>query len=209
MTTSFRDYLAHLPLVAILRGVKPAQAESVGHALVEAGFRIIEVPLNSPEPFRSIEVLARAMPDDVLVGAGTVLEPDAVDGVLNVGGRLIVMPHGDVEVVRRAKALRMFCTPGVATPTEGFAVLKAGADALKIFPAELIPPTVVKAWRAVLPKDTVVLPVGGIRPDTMKAYRDAGASGFGLGSALFTPAMGVEEVGRNARAFAEAWRGIA
>src|SRR5215203_7187372 len=156
-----RDYLTELPLIAILRGLKPENAEAVGHALVEAGFRIIEVPLNSPEPFRSIEVLARAMPDDVLVGAGTVLEPDAVDGVRNVGGQLIVMPHGDVEVVRRAKELRMFCTPGVATPTEGFAVLKAGADALKIFPAELIPPTVVKAWRAVLPKDTVVLPVGG------------------------------------------------
>jgi 2-dehydro-3-deoxyphosphogalactonate aldolase len=209
MTKSFRDYLAPLPLVAILRGVKPANAEAAGHALVEAGFRIIEVPLNSPEPFRSIEVLARAMPDDVLVGAGTVLEPDAVDGVLNVGGRLIVMPHGDVEVVRRAKELRMFCTPGVATPTEGFAALKAGADALKIFPAELVPPAVVKAWRAVLPKDTVVLPVGGIRPETMKAYRDAGASGFGLGSALFTPAMGTDEVGRNARAFAEAWREMA
>jgi 2-dehydro-3-deoxyphosphogalactonate aldolase len=209
MTTSFRDYLASLPLVAILRGVKPENAEATGHALVEAGFRIIEVPLNSPEPFRSIEMLARAMPADVLVGAGTVLEPDAVDGVLNVGGRLIVMPHGDVEVVRRAKELRMFCTPGVATPTEGFAALKAGADALKIFPAELIPPTVVKAWRAVLPKETVVLPVGGIRPETMKAYREAGANGFGLGSALFTPATGVEEVRRNARAFAEAWWGIA
>jgi 2-dehydro-3-deoxyphosphogalactonate aldolase len=205
----FSDYLASLPLVAILRGLKPESAEAVGHALAEAGFRIIEVPLNSPDPFRSIEILARSMPADVLVGAGTVLAPDAVDGVLNVGGRLIVMPHADVEVVRRAKELRMFCTPGVATPTEGFAVLKAGADALKIFPAELIPPNVVKAWRAVLPKGTVVLPVGGIRPETMKPYRDAGANGFGLGSALFAPTMGVDEVARNARAFAEAWRGIA
>ena len=209
MTLSFRDYLASLPLVAILRGLKPENAEATGHVLVEAGFRIIEVPLNSPEPFRSIEILAKAMPADVLVGAGTVLEPEAVDGVRNVGGRLIVMPHGDVEVVRRAKDLRMFCTPGVATPTEGFAVLKAGADALKIFPAELIPPSVVKAWRAVLPKGTVVLPVGGIRPETMKAYREAGANGFGLGSALFTAAMSVEEVGRNAGAFANAWRAIA
>ena len=204
----FRDYLSAFPLVAILRGLRPENADAIGDALVEAGFRIIEVPLNSPEPFRSIEILSKAMPADVLVGAGTVLEPEGVDRVRDAGGRLIVMPHGDVEVVRRAKALGLFCTPGVATPTEGFAALKAGADALKIFPAELIPPPVVKAWRAVLPKETVVLPVGGIRPDTMKPYRDAGADGFGLGSALFTPALGAAEVGRNARAFAEAWRSL-
>jgi len=209
MTKSFRDYLADLPLVAILRGLRPENAEIIGHVLVEAGFRVIEVPLNSPEPFRSIEVLARAMPDGVLVGAGTVLEPAAVDRVRDAGGRLVVMPHGDVEVVRRAKGVGLFCTPGVATPTEGFAALKAGADALKIFPAELIPPLVVKAWRAVLPQETIVLPVGGIRPDTMRPYRDAGANGFGLGSALFTPAMSAQEVGRNAHAFGQAWRGIA
>jgi 2-dehydro-3-deoxyphosphogalactonate aldolase len=209
MTMPFRDYLSPLPLVAILRGLRPENAEAVGRALVEAGFRIIEVPLNSPEPFRSIEILAKAMPDDVLVGAGTVLEPAAVDRVREAGGRLVVMPHGDVAVVRRAKELGLACTPGVATPTEGFAALKAGADALKIFPAELIPPAVVKAWRAVLPKETIVLPVGGIRPETMRPYREAGADGFGLGSALFTPAMGADEVGRNARAFAGAWREIA
>jgi len=138
-----------------------------------------------------------------------VLDPADVDRVRDAGGRLIVMPHGDVEVVRRAKDLGLLCTPGVATPTESFAALNAGADALKIFPAELIPPAVVKAWRAVLPKDAIVLPVGGIRPDTMKPYRDAGANGFGLGSALFTPAMGAIDVGRNARAFAQAWRAMA
>jgi 2-dehydro-3-deoxyphosphogalactonate aldolase len=203
---TFRDYLSPLPLVAILRGLKPENARAIGDALVEAGFGIIEVPLNSPEPFRSIEILAKAMPESVLVGAGTVLEPGAVDRVRDAGGRLIVMPHGEVEVVRRAKELGLACTPGVATPTEGFAALKAGADALKIFPAELIPPTVVKAWRAVLPKDTIVLPVGGIKPDSMKPYREAGADGFGLGSALFAPAMGADEVARNARAFASAWR---
>ena len=206
---AFKDYLSPLPLVAILRGLEPENAQAIGHALAEAGFRIIEVPLNSPEPFRSIEILARAMPEGVLVGAGTVLEPAAVDRVREAGGRLIVMPHGDVEVVRRAKALGLACTPGVATPTEGFAALKAGADALKIFPAELIPPSVVKAWRAVLPKGTIVLPVGGIKPDTMKPYCEAGADGFGLGSALFTPAMGVDDVARNARAFATAWRALA
>jgi 2-dehydro-3-deoxyphosphogalactonate aldolase len=203
-----RNYMTNLPLIAILRGLKPENAEAVGHALVEAGFRIIEVPLNSPEPFRSIEILARTMPSDVLIGAGTVLEPDLVNGVHDVGGKLIVMPHADVEVIKRAKDLRLICTPGVATPTEAFAALKAGADAIKIFPAEATPPAVVKAWRAVLPKDAIVLPVGGIKPDNMKPYVDAGANGFGLGSALFTPSTSVDEIGRNARDFAAAWQAL-
>ncbi|MBM6595638.1 2-dehydro-3-deoxy-6-phosphogalactonate aldolase [Microvirga pudoricolor] len=203
-----QDFLASLPLVAILRGLRPDEAEAVGSALVEAGFRIIEVPLNSPEPFRSIETLSRTLPKDVLVGAGTVLSPADVDGVRDVGGRLVVMPHGDTEVIRRAKELRMVCTPGVATPTEAFAALKAGADAIKIFPAEAVPPAVVKAWRAVLPKGTIVLPVGGIKPETMKSYVDAGADGFGLGSALFAPGMAVADISRNARAFSEAWQAL-
>lgn len=203
-----RDYLAELPLIAILRGLKPESAEAVGHALVEAGFRIIEVPLNSPEPFRSIEILAKTMPRDVLVGAGTVLDPEQVNGIRDVGGRLIVMPHADLDVISRAKEQDLICTPGVATPTEAFAALKAGADAIKIFPAEAIPPAVVKAWRAVLPKDAIVVPVGGIKPDNMKPYVDAGANGFGLGSALFTPAMSVEEIGRKARDFATAWQAL-
>jgi 2-dehydro-3-deoxyphosphogalactonate aldolase len=201
-----RDYLTDLPLIAILRGLKPENAEAVGHTLVEAGFRIIEVPLNSPEPFRSIEILSKTMPGNVLVGAGTVLDPDQVIGVHDVGGKLIVMPHADLDIIRCAKKNRLVCTPGVATPTEAFAALKAGADAIKIFPAEATPPAVVKAWRAVLPKDALVLPVGGIKPDNMKPYVDAGANGFGLGSALFTPAMSVEEIGRNARDFAVAWQ---
>ncbi len=203
-----RDYLTELPLIAILRGLKPENAEAVGHILVEAGFRIIEVPLNSPDPFRSIEILAKAMPKSVLVGAGTVLDPEQVNGIRDVGGKLVVMPHADLDVIRRAKENKLVCTPGVATPTEAFAALKAGADAIKIFPAEAIPPAVVKAWRAVLPKDAVVLPVGGIKPDNMKPYLDAGANGFGLGSALFTPAMGVAEIGERARDFASAWRGL-
>jgi 2-dehydro-3-deoxyphosphogalactonate aldolase len=203
-----RDFMTDLPLVAILRGLKPENAEAVGSALVETGFRIIEVPLNSPDPFRSIEILAKSMPDDVLVGAGTVLEPDLVNGVRDVGGKLIVMPHADTAVIGRAKELGLVCTPGVATPTEAFAALKAGADAIKIFPAEATPPAVVKAWRAVLPKDAIVIPVGGIKPGTMKSYVDAGADGFGLGSALFTPAMSVEEIRRNADDFAKAWRAM-
>ena len=203
-----RDYLTELPLIAILRGLKPENAEAVGHVLVEAGFRIIEVPLNSPDPFRSIEILAKAMPKSVLVGAGTVLDPEQVNGIRDVGGKLVVMPHADLDVIRRAKENALVCTPGVATPTEAFAALRAGADAIKIFPAEAIPPAVVKAWRAVLPKDAIVLPVGGIKPDTMKPYLDAGANGFGLGSALFTPAIPVAEIGERARDFASAWRGL-
>jgi 2-dehydro-3-deoxyphosphogalactonate aldolase len=209
MNLNLADHLDPLPLIAILRGLEPDKAEATGRALHAAGFRIIEVPLNSPEPFRSIEILARAMPDGVLVGAGTVLNPDDVNGVRDAGGRLIVMPHADTEVIARAKDLRLVCTPGVATPTEAFAALKAGADAIKIFPAENIPPQVVKAWRAVLPTGALVIPVGGIKPDTMKPYVDAGANGFGLGSALFTPALSVEEVGDNARAFARAWHALA
>jgi 2-dehydro-3-deoxyphosphogalactonate aldolase len=208
MIRPLRDYLVDLPLVAILRGLKPENAEAVGHALVDAGFRVIEVPLNSPEPFRSIETLAKVLPDDILVGAGTVLDPADVDGIRDVGGKLIVMPHADPDVIRRAKTHGLICTPGVATPTEAFAALKAGADAIKLFPAEAMPPQVVKAWRAVLPKDALVIPVGGIKPDTMKAYVDAGADGFGLGSALFTPTMPVDEIARNARAFGEAWRAL-
>jgi 2-dehydro-3-deoxyphosphogalactonate aldolase len=163
------------------------------------------VPLNSPEPFKSIEILARALPATVLVGAGTVIDPNHVNGVLDNGGKLIVMPHADILVIHRAKELRMLCTPGVATPTEAFAALKAGADGIKIFPAEGVPPPIVKAWRAVLPQDTIVIPVGGIKPDSMAAYLDAGASGFGLGSALFTPTMTIADIDRNARAFVQAW----
>jgi 2-dehydro-3-deoxyphosphogalactonate aldolase len=206
MSSSLHSYLAELPFIAILRGLTPENAVPVGHRLVEAGFRIIEVPLNSPEPLRSIERLAKSMPDGVLVGAGTVLDPDQVNAIRDVGGRLVVMPHADLDVIRRGKELGLICTPGVATPTEGFSALKAGADGLKFFPAEAIPPPVVRAWRAVLPKETIIIPVGGIKPDTIKPYVDAGADGFGLGSALFTAAMEVAEIARNAQVFAEAWR---
>jgi 2-dehydro-3-deoxyphosphogalactonate aldolase len=204
----FRDYLSAFPLVAILRGLKPDNAEAIGGALVEAGFRIIEVPLNSPEPFRSIAITAKTFGPEVLVGAGTVLEPDDVARVREAGGRLVVMPHGDAAVIERAVALGLACTPGVATPTEAFAALRAGAAALKMFPAESLPPAVVKAWRAVLPKDTLLLPVGGIKPDTMGPYVDAGADGFGLGSALFAPSSTAAEVGENARRFASAWEAL-
>ena len=204
---NFRQTLSEFPLVAILRGLTPDNAVAVGGALVEAGFRIIEVPLNSPQAFVSIERLTKGFPD-AMTGAGTVLDPRDVDRVRDAGGRLIVMPHSDPAVIARARELGLSCTPGVATPTEGFAALKAGADAIKLFPAEAMPPVVVKAWRAVLPKDALMVPVGGIKPESMKAYVDAGANGFGLGSALFTPQMSPDEVGRNAVAFADAWRAL-
>jgi 2-dehydro-3-deoxyphosphogalactonate aldolase len=205
---TFRTHLAAFPLIAILRGLRPQDAMDIGAALVEAGFGIIEVPLNSPDPLASIERLARAFPD-ALIGAGTVLEPADVDRVRDAGGRLIVMPHADEAVIARAVALGLSCTPGVATPTEGFAALKAGAAALKMFPAEALPPVVVRAWRAVFPKDVALLPVGGIKPESMQAYVESGAAGFGLGSALFQPRLPAADVARNARAFAQAWQRIA
>jgi 2-dehydro-3-deoxyphosphogalactonate aldolase len=203
----FRKLLSEFPLVAILRGLAPDNALAIGEALVDAGFRIIEVPLNSPQPFVSIERLAKAHPD-TMIGAGTVLDPRDVDRVGDAGGRLIVMPHSDPDVIARARSLGLSCTPGVATPSEGFAALRAGADAIKLFPAEAMPPPVVKAWRAVFPKEALFLPVGGIKPDTMKGFIEAGANGFGLGSALFTPTLSAAEVSQNATRFAAAWRAL-
>ena len=176
--------------------------------LIEAGFVAIEVPLNSPEPLASIERLAEAFGAQALIGAGTVLGPAAVEQVAAAGGRLIVMPHGDPAIIRAAKAQGLLCVPGVATPTEAFAALAAGADALKLFPAEALTPKVVKAWRAVLPTGVWLLPVGGIAPEGMAPWLAAGAQGFGLGSALYRPGMSPAEVARSAQAFAHAWRAL-
>ncbi|MBC7604094.1 MAG: 2-dehydro-3-deoxy-6-phosphogalactonate aldolase [Ramlibacter sp.] len=206
-TDRFTGALAALPLVAILRGLQFSEALAIGHALVEEGWRLIEVPLNSPEPLRSIEALAAALPG-TLVGAGTVLTPQQVRDVHAAGGRLIVSPNFDAEVVRCAVELGMVCLPGVATATEAFAALAAGAHGLKLFPGELITPAVVRALRAVLSADTVLLPVGGITPSNMAVYRAAGADGFGLGSALYKPGLSAAEVGANARGFIAAWRGL-
>lgn len=200
--------LQHLPLVAILRGVKPDEVEAIADSLYIEGFRVIEVPLNSPQALDSIARLARRMPQDALIGAGTVLSADAVRDVQVAGGRLIVMPHADLAVIRVAKARGLACVPGAATPTEAFAALQAGADALKLFPAELVTPPVVKAMRAVLPRDVKLLPVGGITPDTMAVYQRAGAAGFGLGSALYAQGMTAQDVGGRARAFAQAWHAL-
>ncbi|KQV46199.1 2-dehydro-3-deoxy-6-phosphogalactonate aldolase [Pelomonas sp. Root1217] len=200
--------LQQLPLVAILRGVKPDEVEAVADTLYLEGFRVIEVPLNSPQALDSIARLARRLPDDALIGAGTVLSADAVRDVQIAGGRLIVMPHADVAVIRVAKARGMACIPGAATPTEAFAALQAGADALKLFPAELVTPPVLKAMRAVLPRELSLLPVGGITPETMAPYRQAGAAGFGLGSALYSPGQTASDVAPRARAFVQAWRAL-
>ena len=208
MAIDLKQALNALPLVAILRGVKPAEAPEIGAALVAAGFRVVEVPLNSPDPFRSIESLVERLGDAALIGAGTVMSPDAVRRTADAGGRLVVMPHSNSDVIRAAKAAGVWCLPGVATPTEGFAALDCGADGLKLFPAETLPPVAVKAWRAVFPVEISLLPVGGITPDGMAEYAAAGASGFGIGSALYRPGIGVEELATRAAAFVAAWRAI-
>lgn len=197
---------AQLPLVAILRGLRPQEAEPVASALYEAGFRLIEVPLNSPQPLDSIAAIRRLLPRDALVGAGTVLQAADVGRLADLGAELVVMPHADTVVIAAAAQAGLLCTPGIATPTEAFAALAAGAAALKIFPAEMVGPPVVKAMRAVLPAGTRLLPVGGITPESMAPFLEAGAAGFGLGSALYKPGMGVAEVTAGARRFTEAWR---
>lgn len=202
-------FLEPLPLIAILRGITPREVLAVGRALSRTGFRIIEVPLNSPRPLESIRMLRDELDETHLIGAGTVTAVAQVGEVHASGGGLIVMPHFDPEVVRAAKRAGLLCAPGVSTPTEAFAALTAGADALKLFPAEMIPPAAVRAMRAVLPPPTIVLPVGGISPDMMERYRAAGASGFGLGSALYRPGTAAAEVERSARDFAAAWSGAA
>jgi len=193
-------------MVAIVRGITPAEAAEHGRALYEAGFRLIEVPLNSPDPLDSIAALRAALPADAMIGAGTVLTTQRVRDVKAAGGELIVMPHADVEVVLAAKLQGMACVPGVATPTEAFAALKHGADALKMFPAEQLGPAVTKAWRAVIPQAVPLLPVGGVTPDNMGLQLAAGASGFGLGSALYKPGQDVAATRANAQAFIAGWR---
>jgi 2-dehydro-3-deoxyphosphogalactonate aldolase len=191
-----------LPLIAVLRGITPAEIDAVGAALIDNGFRILEVPLNSPEPFDSIARLERRFGERCLTGAGTVIKVTDVAKVAAAGGKLIVMPHGDVEIVREAKRLGMLCVPGVATPTEAFAALDAGADGLKMFPAEQLSPAALKAWRAVLPKDALVFPVGGIRPDNMAPYWEVGANGFGTGSNLYAPGAKADTVREAAARYA-------
>lgn len=195
-------------LIAILRGVRPDEVVDIGKVLYAAGFRVIEVPLNSPEPLASIHALRQALPADCLLGAGTVLRAQSCAEVAQAGGQLIVMPHSDPVVIRAAKAAGLACAPGVATPTEAFAALAAGADALKVFPAETVGEAGIKAWCAVLPPDVVLVPVGGIVPERIAAYQAAGARGFGLGSALYRPGSSAAEVALCAQDFVAAWRKV-
>lgn len=202
----FRRHFAACPLVAVLRGITPDEAVAVGAALVEAGFSIIEVPLNSPRPLDSIARLAARIGDRALVGAGTVLTPGEVAAVAEAGGRLIVSPNSDPAVIAASVSAGLVSLPGYFTTTEAFAALAAGAHGLKLFPAEGASPAYLKAQRAVLPRDVPVLAVGGITPEVMPMWRDAGADGFGLGSNLYRAGKPVADVARDAAGFVAAVR---
>lgn len=203
-----KQAMAQNGLIAILRGLRPEESVAIGQVLYDAGFRIIEVPLNSPQPYDSIRLLRNSLPADCLIGAGTVLSAEQVQQVKAAGGQLIVMPHSDPTVLKAAKEAEMYLAPGVVTPTEAFAALAAGADVLKLFPAEALTPAVVKALLAVLPKGTSLVPVGGVTPDNMQPFLEAGVAGFGLGSGLFKPGMTVQQVAENAKAYSQAWQSL-
>ena len=200
-TELFHRYFDQCPLVAIIRGVTPGEAEAIGQAVFDAGIRIIEVPLNSPEPIESIARLAAKFGDSMLVGAGTVLEPGKVGEIAAVGGRLIVSPNTNVEVIEETVDAGLVSCPGYFTPSDAFDALEAGATALKLFPAEGASPAVLKAQRAVLPRTVPILVVGGVKPDAMRPWRDAGANGFGLGGGLYQPGQSADDTAAKARAY--------
>jgi 2-dehydro-3-deoxyphosphogalactonate aldolase len=204
-----KAWLARCPLVAILRGVQPAEVESIGFVLERAGISIVEVPLNSPNPLESIAILSRCFGGRMLVGAGTVTKTSQVAEVAAVGGQLIVTPHADTAIVRAAKQAGLFAFPGFFNPTEAFALLDAGADAIKLFPAEVLGTPMLKAMLAVLPKGTMVIPVGGIDAQSIAPWMSAGALGLGVGSSIYKPgddAAGVEKKAPALVAAARAWR---
>jgi 2-dehydro-3-deoxyphosphogalactonate aldolase len=206
--SGFTSHLKRMPLIAILRGVTPAEGERIGAALVEAGFLIIEVPLNSPSPFATIDLLAKRFGRNAVIGAGTVLDTHDVDRLRDAGGNLVVMPHADGAIVARAKSLGLACVPGFATPTEAFRMIAAHADALKLFPAEGASPQVLKSIRAVLPADVPILPVGGIGQESFETWWKAGARGFGIGSALYRAGDAPTIIGERARAQVAAMRSL-
>ena len=205
LLAQFHAHMDKMPLVAILRGLKPEEALDVGRAIVNAGFHILEVPLNSPDPLKSIQLLADAFPN-ALVGAGTVTTAQQVRDIKVAGGQLIISPHLDDNVVCEAVNLGLISLPGVATPSEAFKAIALGAHGLKLFPAEMISPAVVKSMRAVLPVHIRLVPVGGIGTHNMADYRKSGASGFGIGSALYAPGKSAQAVGESATAFVKAWQ---
>jgi 2-dehydro-3-deoxyphosphogalactonate aldolase len=199
-----RAWLERCPLVAILRGVQPAEAELICSALERAGICIVEVPLNSPSPFESISLLSRSFGSRLLIGAGTVTEPSQVDQVAAAGGRLVVTPHADTSIVRAAKQAGLFAFPGFFNPTEAFALLQAGADAIKLFPAEVLGPAMLKALRAVLPKSAIVIPVGGVDANQVAHWMAAGAQGLGVGSSIYKPGDDARTVEAKAQALVAA-----
>ena len=206
MSFDLETTLADLPLVAILRGVRPDEVVAVAEAVFAAGFRLIEVPLNSPDPLESISRLARVFEDRALVGAGTVLSPASVDAVHAAGGRLIVTPNTDEAVIARAVALGLVALPGFATASEAFRAIAAGARMLKLFPAASYGPGHLKALSAVIPADVRLMAVGGVGPAELGAWRAAGAKGFGIGGELYRPGATPDEVGRRAKDMVAAWR---
>ncbi len=197
----FQRYLCECPLIAIIRGVRSDEAEAIGNAIYEGGIRIIEVPLNSPEPLRSIELLATRFGDRMLVGAGTVLRKEQVDEVKSAGGRIVVSPDTNTEVIAATAAAGLVSSPGYFTPSEAFAAIRAGAHSLKLFPAEGASPKVLQGQLAVIPKDVPVLAVGGISSENMGPWLDAGAAGFGLGSGLYKPGQSAADTLAKARAY--------
>jgi 2-dehydro-3-deoxyphosphogalactonate aldolase len=204
--TTLRRFLADMPIVAILRGLKPEETDWALDNLVTAGIRILEVPLNSPRPLESLRQLVRRAGEKVLIGAGTVLTVEEVAAVAETGARLMVAPNCQPQVIEKAKALGLAALPGVATPSEAFTALAAGADGLKMFPGEMLPPAVLKAWLAVLPPGTMLLPVGGVSVENMSGYFSAGAAGIGIGSALYKPGIAPADLAARAGAFVQRYR---
>lgn len=201
---TFDAAFARCPLVAILRGVRPDEVEAIGDALVDAGFTLLEVPMNSPDPLESVARLARRFSGRAVIGAGTVLRREDIAAVQKAGGTMVISPNANPDVIAATAAAGLVSLPGTSTPTEAFGALAAGATALKLFPAEGSTPAVLKAMLAVLPRGTRVLPVGGVTPDLIAHWRDAGAAGFGLGSALYKPGMTAADVAGHARDFVRA-----
>ncbi len=206
--TTMKDWLARSPLIAILRGIRPDEAEAVCAALEENGVLIAEIPLNSPDPLDSIARLARRFGDRMLIGAGTVMTPAQVREIADCGGRIIVTPHAATDVVRAAKSAGILAAPGFVTPTEAFGLLAAGADAIKLFPAEQAGPGYLQALRAVLPKEVMVLPVGGVDATNIQVWQRAGAAGYGIGSSIYKPGDTAADVARKASALTKALRNL-
>ncbi|MBH68473.1 MAG: 2-dehydro-3-deoxy-6-phosphogalactonate aldolase [Rhodospirillaceae bacterium] len=206
--TTIENYLNKKCLIAILRGVQPAEVVDITTVLIEKGFNIVEIPLNSPQPIESIQLIAQRFGDHILVGAGTVIELPWVRIVAKAGAKLIVMPNANKQIVAATKKSGLIAIPGVATPTEAFSMIEAGADGLKLFPAEAAPPPVLRALKAIIPARIPVIPVGGITPEKLPGYIEAGATGFGLGSALYQPGFSPDDVAQKADNFNNALAGL-